>query len=159
MADEYTDSRIEQQIEPYPGLKSLDKLVGTWKVSGPDIEGQVTYEWMNGGFFLVQQVDFVHSGHNVKGIEIIGYERGFGATAPSKDIRSRWFDNEGNTFEYTYEVEGDAHHLGRRKGLARVLQGQVQRRRQHECRRMGVSRRRRVRLDHDESQGGALIAG
>jgi hypothetical protein len=89
MADEYTDSKIEQQIEPYPGLKSLDKLVGTWKVSGPDIEGQVTYEWMDGGFFLVQQVDFVHSGHNVKGIEIIGYERGFGATAPSKDIRSR----------------------------------------------------------------------
>ena len=78
MADEYTDSQIEQQIEPYPGLRSLDKLVGTWRVSGPDVKGRVIFEWMDGGFFLMQHVDFVHSGHKVKGIEIIGYERGFG---------------------------------------------------------------------------------
>lgn len=40
---------------PNPDLRSLDRLVGTWKVSGPDIEGQATYKWMEGGFFLLQQ--------------------------------------------------------------------------------------------------------
>lgn len=107
MAEGHTDSPNEQPIEPYPGLRSLDQLVGTWRISGPDIQGQVTYEWMDGGFFLMQHVDFEHSGNKVKGIEIIGYERGFGATEPSKDIKSRWFDDEGNTFEYTYEVTDD----------------------------------------------------
>lgn len=108
MTDEKTDSPAEPQPpEPYPGLASLNKLVGSWKVSGPDIQGQVTFEWMDGGFFLLQHVDFEHSGHKIKGIEIIGYERGFGATEPSQDLKSRWFDAEGNTFEYTYEVTDD----------------------------------------------------
>lgn len=109
MADNDTTSQAEQPPpEPYPGLANLNKLVGTWKVSGPDINGQVTFEWLDGGFFLLQHVDFEHSGHKIKGIEIIGYERGFGATEPSEDIKSRWFDGEGNTFEYTYEVTDDA---------------------------------------------------
>ncbi|MEX0667934.1 MAG: hypothetical protein WD313_06355, partial [Acidimicrobiia bacterium] len=89
MADEYTE---QHPTEPYPGLQSLSKLVGTWRVTGPDISGQVTYAWMEGGFFLMQHVDFVHTGHKIKGLEIIGYERGFGATEPSTDIKSRWFD-------------------------------------------------------------------
>lgn len=90
---------------PYPGLESLNKLVGTWDLSGPDIEGQVRFEWMEGGFFLQQHYDFIHSGHSVKGIEIIGYERGFGAQTPSEHIKSHSFDNMGNTFTYTYEVD------------------------------------------------------
>jgi len=101
MADDTTPQATPQ---PYPGLKSLDRLVGTWKVSGPDIDGHVTFEWMEGGFFLLQHVDFVHSGRKIKGVEIIGYEREFGATEPSKTIKSHWFDNIGDTFEYTYEV-------------------------------------------------------
>lgn len=107
MANENSNSQIEQSMRPYPGLKSVDKLVGRWRVSGPDIQGQVSFEWMDGGFFLMQHVDLMHSGHKVKGIEIIGYERGFGATEPSQDIKSHWFDAEGNTFEYTYEVTDD----------------------------------------------------
>jgi hypothetical protein len=93
------------QPRPYPGLRSLDRLVGTWKVSGPDIKGKVRFEWMEGGCFLVQHVDFVHGGHKITGIEVIGYERGFGATEPSKNIKSRWFGNTGDTFDYTYEVD------------------------------------------------------
>jgi len=94
-----------QTSHPYPGLQSLERLVGTWDVSGPDIQGQVVFEWMEGGFFLMQQVDFIHGGHPIKGIEIIGYEREFGATEPSQHIKSRWFDNGGNSFTYTYEVD------------------------------------------------------
>lgn len=88
---------------PNPHLKSLDRLVGTWNVSGPEIKGTTRYEWLEGGFFLVQHFDLIHSGRKVRGLEVIGFERGFGAE-PSKDIRSRIFDNAGNTFDYVYEV-------------------------------------------------------
>lgn len=91
---------------PNPELRSLDRLVGTWRVSGPDIAGTTRYEWLDGGFFLVQHFDFVHGGRSVKGLELIGFERGFGAE-PSRDIRSRIYDNAGNTFDYVYEVTGE----------------------------------------------------
>jgi uncharacterized protein YndB with AHSA1/START domain len=95
------DAQAEQQPpKPNPALKSLDRLVGTWNVSGPDIKGQVRFEWMEGGFFLMQHVDLEHDGHRIKGMEIIGYEREFGTTEPSKDIKSHWFGNTGDTFVY-----------------------------------------------------------
>jgi hypothetical protein len=90
--------------KPYAGLKTLNKLVGTWKVFGPGIKGKVRFEWMTGGFFLMQHVDLIHGGQKIKGVELIGYERPFGQTKPSKDIHSRWFGNTGDTFEYVYEV-------------------------------------------------------
>ena len=96
----------QEPPKPDPALKSLDRLVGTWKVSGPEIQGQITYEWLDGGFFLIQHVDVDHGRKN-KGIEIIGRERGFGATEPSQDIKSRYYGNEGSTFDYVYELEGD----------------------------------------------------
>ena len=107
MTDHNNTQATQQPPKPYPGLKSLSKLVGVWNVSGPDIKGQIRFEWMEGGFFLMQRVDLNHGGHKIKGIEIIGYERGFGATEPSQHIKSHWFDHEGNTFEYTYEVDDD----------------------------------------------------
>jgi hypothetical protein len=107
MGDSKDTQAPQQPPQPYPGLKSLDRLVGTWKVSGPDIKGQVTFEWMEGGFFLLQHVDLEQNGQQIKGIEIIGYERPFGATEPGKNIKSRWFDNIGDTFDYTYEVDDD----------------------------------------------------
>ena len=102
-----TDSNNTQAAQPYPGLKRLNKLVGTWNVSGPDIKGQVTFEWMEGGFFLMQHVHFNHGGREITGIEIIGYDLPFGAEAPSADIKSHWFGNSGETFEYTYEVDDE----------------------------------------------------
>lgn len=96
----------EQLPQPNPDLKSLDKLIGTWKVSGPDIKGKVTFEWMEGGFFLIQYFDFVQGGHKVKGMEVIGHLQPFGEE-PSKDIRSRIYDTMGNTFDYTYEVNDE----------------------------------------------------
>jgi hypothetical protein len=92
--------------QPSPDLKRLDRLVGTWNVTGPDIQGQVTYEWMEGGFFLLQHVDFIHGGNHIKGLEVIGHLRPFGE-APSADIHSRFYDTLGNTFDYVYELSGD----------------------------------------------------
>lgn len=110
--------------EPQPDLKSLNRLVGTWKVSGPDIEGQITYEWMEGGFFMLQRFDFVHGGHKVKGLEIIGHLQPFGES-PSADIWSRVYDTVGNTLDYVYELDGDTLTIwGGAKGSPAYYQGQ-----------------------------------
>ena len=114
-----------QTPQPYPGLKGLDKLVGTWDVSGPDIKGQVKFEWMEGGFFLIQHVDFVHGGRPIKGMEIIGYELPFGAEKPSEDIKSHWFGNGPDTLEYTYEVDDQTLTIwGGEKGSPAFYKGQ-----------------------------------
>jgi len=107
MADDNTsDAQAHQQPpEPSPDLKSLDRLIGTWEKSG-GAQGRVTFEWLEGGFFLVQHVDLEQYGQRIKGIQIIGHEREFG-TEPGEDIRARLYDSMGNTLDYVYELEGD----------------------------------------------------
>jgi hypothetical protein len=101
-----TDSDYTQQ-EPTPSadLKNLDCLVGTWNVTG-GAKGQVRYEWMEGGFFLIQHVSLDNDGHISKGIEMIGHEQKFGE-APSEDIQSRYYGSGGETFDYVYEMDGN----------------------------------------------------
>jgi hypothetical protein len=99
------DAQALQQPEPPPGLKSLgDRLVGTWEISG-GAQGRATYEWMEGGFFLIQRVDLEQHGQRIKGIEIIGHERQFGAE-PSEEIKSRFYDNVGNTLSGAWHYPG-----------------------------------------------------
>jgi hypothetical protein len=89
-------------VGPNPDLKSLDRLIGTWTVSG-EAEGRVTYEWVEGGFFLLQHVELA----GTKGLEIIGHEQRYGEP-PSADIRSRYYGfSSGETLEYTYELVGE----------------------------------------------------
>jgi hypothetical protein len=109
---------------PNPDLQSLDRLVGTWTVSGPDIDGQVTYEWMEGGFFLIQHVDFVHGGRKVKGLEVIGHLKPF-MEEPSADIKSRYYDAlGGDTLDYVYEIRGDTLTIwGGERGSPAYFQG------------------------------------
>lgn len=104
---ENTHTRTAPQTpKPHPDLRSLDKLVGTWKTSG-GIEGQITFEWMEGGFFLVQHVDLVHNGRKIKGMEIIGHEQKFGEE-PSAEIKTRYYGfSDGVTLDYVYEMDGD----------------------------------------------------
>ncbi len=105
-ANESTTSTPHQPPGPNPDLKSLDRLVGTWRESG-GITGEITYEWMEGGFFLIQRLDLEHAGHTIKGIEIIGHLQSFGA-APGKDIQSRFYSFlDGMTLDYVYELDGD----------------------------------------------------
>jgi hypothetical protein len=61
---------------------------------------------MEGDFFLLQHVDLEQYGQKVKGIEVIGHERSFGEQ-PGQEIKSRFYDNMGNTLDYVYELEGD----------------------------------------------------
>ncbi len=101
---EQTSSQVSYQpAEPNPDLKSLEPLVGMWTLSG-EASGQVTYEWMEGGFFLLQHVDIEHDGHQIKGLEIIGHLRPFGEE-PSEDIKSRFYSSTGDTLDYVYELQ------------------------------------------------------
>src|SRR3979411_523663 len=95
----------DQAPTPNPDLKALDRLIGSWAVSG-GAEGTVTYERMEGGFFMLQRYDLRHEGHDVKGIEVIGHLQPFGEE-PSPDLKSRAYDNVGNTLDYVYEMDGD----------------------------------------------------
>lgn len=100
-----TTQAAHQPPTPQPDLNGLNKLVGTWNVSG-GAQGQVRYEWMEGKFFLIQHIDLQNNGHRTKGIEIIGHLQLFGQE-PSAEIRSRYYGSAGETFDYVYEVDGD----------------------------------------------------
>jgi len=104
MSDETTNEAqgYGQTPEPSPALRRLDRLVGTWELSG-DVGGRVTYEWMEGGFFLLQRIDL---GQEAAGMEVIGHERGFQAE-PSADVKSRFYSSSGDTLDYVYELDGD----------------------------------------------------
>ena len=125
MADNAPSPVSERMPTPDPALRRLDILVGTWNVAG-EAQGQVRYEWMEGGFFLLQHVDLEHSGRRNKGFEVIGRERLFGASEPSADIKSRFYDTEGNTFDYVYELEGDTLTIwGGEKGSPAFYKGRL----------------------------------
>ncbi|MBA2339115.1 MAG: hypothetical protein H0V88_01870 [Pyrinomonadaceae bacterium] len=95
-----------QTPKPNPDLKGLEKLIGTWKVSG-GLQGTNTFEWTEGGFFLIQRFDFERDGHPIKGIEIIGHEQKFGEE-PSKEIKTRVYSfMDGMTLDYVYEMDDE----------------------------------------------------
>jgi hypothetical protein len=99
---ETTDTQAPQpSAPPNPLLRSLDPLVGTWNVSGPGLKGQVTFEWMAGGFFLLQHIDLDQEEQQTKGIEIIGYDPGSGT------LKSHFFGSTGEILEYTWQLSGD----------------------------------------------------
>jgi len=91
--------------QPDTALRALDRLVGTWQISG-DATGTVTYQWMDGGFFLIQEGQLELFGHHNTFTEIIGREHPFGGT-PSADIKSRTYTSQGDTLDYVYELDDD----------------------------------------------------
>ena len=83
-------------------LRSLDRLVGTWRVTGPgDLTGEICYRWMDGGGFLVQDVDLHQAGGHTRGVEYIGFDE------TSGELRSHFFGGTGEILEYTYRIDGD----------------------------------------------------
>ncbi|MEU7003177.1 hypothetical protein [Nonomuraea sp. NPDC046570] len=96
---------MSENTLPSTELKTLDRLVGTWTVTG-GAEGTVRYEWMPGGFFLLQHVELSQFGQPVTGMEVIGNLRPYGEPVGA-DVVSRFYDSEGNTLDYVYELTGD----------------------------------------------------
>lgn len=124
MSEQHAEHQ-HQVPKPDAVLRSLDRLVGKWAVSG-GTEGTVNFEWMEGGFFLIQHVDLVQHGMQIKGTEIIGRKRPFGATEPSPDITSRYYDTMGNTFDYVYEFDGETLTVwGGEKGSPAYYRGEL----------------------------------
>ncbi|NDL55568.1 hypothetical protein [Phytoactinopolyspora mesophila] len=113
-----------QQPTPDADVRALDRLVGTWKVSG-EAEGTISFGWLPGGFFLKQDVDLEQFGMHVMGSEIIGREKPFGAEQPSTEITSRFYSNTGDTLDYVYELDGDTLTIwGGEKGSAAYFKGE-----------------------------------
>lgn len=109
--------------EPDAALKRFDVLVGTWKIEG-GISGQVEFEWLEGGHFLLQRADLVHEERKIKGLEVIGRERLFGAEYASAEIKSRFYDNLGNTLDYVWELgDGTLTIWGGHKGSPIAFRG------------------------------------
>ena len=63
-------------------VRILQKLVGKWRVSG-EADGEISYAWMDGGFFLIARGDTTQGEQNTKHVEIIGYDHEAGGE-PSK---------------------------------------------------------------------------
>ena len=107
------DDARQQAPEPNSALGSLEVMVGTWDLkgreSGPDgeIHGRVTFEWMEGGFYLVQHVDLDHIGNGIKGVEYTGYDES------NEVLKSCFFGNTGPgpfggvALEYVWEAGDD----------------------------------------------------
>jgi uncharacterized protein DUF1579 len=94
---------------PDPALKALDPFVGTWEMKGhligsdeENIVGRATYEWLDGGFFLQQDIELDYAGmFNVKSHELIGYD------AESGTFPSTVFSNMAPApLPYRWEVDG-----------------------------------------------------
>ena len=99
--------------QPNPALNSLEVMVGTWHLKGrefgtnAEIQGQLAFEWLDGGFYLVQHVDVDYAGRKTTGVEYIGYD------AANENLRSYFFSNEGPgpfggvAIEYVWEIGED----------------------------------------------------
>ena len=114
MADGNTDdTRAHEPPRPNPALGRLEVMVGTWELKGREsgaegeIHGRPTFEWMEGGFYLVQHVEIDYIGHRIAGTEYIGYDE------ENDNLKSYFFSNEGPgpfggvALEYVWEVGED----------------------------------------------------
>lgn len=133
---------------PSDAVRALDRLVGTWTVTGEAV-GTVTFEWMDGGYFLLQRIELEQFGQRTTGLEVIGHLRPFGE-GPSADVHARYFDDAGNTLDYVYEIEDDTLHIwGGEIGFTRQVHRRLLRRRAGRRRGLGLPRGRRLPL-HDD---------
>ena len=66
MTDATTGYDQAETPTPAADLQALGaRLLGAWRVTG-GAEGTIRYEWMEGGFFLIQHVEFEQDGQQVK---------------------------------------------------------------------------------------------
>lgn len=105
------DSGTTHTPKPDSALKRLDRMVGTWEMTGhlvgsdeENIRGEATFQWLDGGFFMQQDVniDFVGAIH-IKSRELIGYD------AERNVFPSHVYSNlAGVPLPYTWDVQGDS---------------------------------------------------
>ena len=96
-----TVQTTQRTRKPHQEIRSLEKLVGTWQLSGPEVSGQETFKWLEGGFFLVQSGIVQYGGKTISFVEYIGYDE------KQHACTSNLFDNFGDLFNYTWDINGD----------------------------------------------------
>lgn len=111
MSDTTTgDAQNDGMPQPDPALRKLDRLVGTWSMKGnlvgsdeENIVGQTTYHWLEGGFFMQQDVEIDFAGmFQIKSRELIGYD------PETEGLTSFVYSNMGpSPLPYRWAVEGD----------------------------------------------------
>jgi hypothetical protein len=101
MADNNNDALASMPLTPNPELKKLERLLGTWKIDGDFVTGKVKFEWMEGGFFMIQHINFQRGDRTIKGVEYIGFDE------DTQTLRAHLMDNNGSNFTYTWDLEGD----------------------------------------------------
>ena len=104
--DSGTAHTADQPQAPNPDLKRLDTVVGTRAMSG-EVHGTVTYEWMDGGCFLIQHVNLEQQdGQHTKGIEMIGHLHRDGE-APRTNIHARSYARTDETLDDVDALAGE----------------------------------------------------
>jgi Protein of unknown function (DUF1579) len=103
------DAQGPQLPTPDPALEELERFVGTWSMKGhligsdeENIIGRASYRWLEGGFFLQQDIDLDFAGFlQIKSHELIGYD------AETKAFSSLVFSNVSpSPLPYKWEVHG-----------------------------------------------------
>jgi Protein of unknown function (DUF1579) len=97
--------------KPAPELKKLDVLAGSWTVDGDVKPGPMgpggkmseseKCDWMEGGYFLVCNVDFKSAMGNGSGISIMGYSK------DDKAYTYREFNSWGEAVDSTGSIDGN----------------------------------------------------
>jgi hypothetical protein len=110
MADTNDNPQDQGMPQPDPALKRLDRLVGTWSMKGhlvgseeENIIGQATFQWLEGGFFMQQDVEIDFAGSlKIKSRELIGYD------PETKAFSSFVYSNLSPTpLPYKWDLQGD----------------------------------------------------
>jgi Protein of unknown function (DUF1579) len=106
---EHENQQAMPMPEPDPALKRLDKFIGTWEFKGRTLDsdqdnvfGTTTFEWLPGGFFLLQRINLDFIGMGIEGLELIGYD------TETKTFPSTVYSNLSPTpMPYKWEVDHD----------------------------------------------------
>lgn len=105
MIEDMAQAQDQPSSRPNPALRALDVMVGIWDLKRRDfttnaeIRGQSTFEWLEGGSFLVHRFHFDYSGRKFTGVEYIGYDE------KSEHLKTHVFSNQNSDpLEYTWEV-------------------------------------------------------
>src|SRR5262249_59231485 len=82
-------------------LERLDVLVGEWETNVPAVEaeGRTTFEWLEGGGFLIER-STVDRPEFPNGICVIG------ATGADGGLQQHYFDSRGGARVYEMSLEG-----------------------------------------------------
>jgi hypothetical protein len=102
-------SESPQLPQPDPALKRLDRLVGRWSMEGHlvgsdenDINGETSFRWLPGGFFLEQRAQIDFMGMQIDSLELIRYD------PETQTFPSMVYSNfSPEPLPYKWEVEGD----------------------------------------------------